>query len=73
MTAPDSKIVKSTTTVPKNLVEIKPSYIVISFTNFQYSSPKMTVKVKAAQLTNFKQAQKKLFKKYKTKNAKNKY
>ncbi len=72
-TAPDSKTVKSTTTVPKNLVEIKPSYIVISFTNFQFSSPKMTVKVKAAQLTKFKQAQKKLFKKYKTKNAKNKY
>ena len=72
VTAPDSKIVKSTTTVPKNLVEIKPSYIVISFTNFQYSSPKMTVKVKVAQLAKFKQAQKKLFKKYKTKNAKNK-
>jgi len=71
-TAPDSKTVKSTTTVPKNLVEIKPSYIVISFTNFQYSSPKMTVKVKVAQLAKFKQAQKKLFKKYKTKNAKNK-
>ena len=71
-TAPDSKTVKSTTTVPKNLVEIKPSYIVISFTNFQYSSPKMTVKVKVAQLAKFKQAQKKLLKKYKTKNAKNK-
>ena len=71
-TAPGSKTVKSTTTVPKNLVEIKPSYIVISFTNFQYSSPKMTVKVKVAQLAKFKQAQKKLFKKYKTKNAKNK-
>ena len=70
--APDSKTVKSTTTVPKNFVEIKPSYIVISFTNFQYSSPKMTVKVKVTKLAKFKRAQKKLFKKYKTKNAKNK-
>ena len=59
-------------TKKKTQVEAKPSTIVISFTNFQYSSPKMTVKVKSSQLAKFKKAQKSLVKVYKTKNAKNK-
>ncbi len=44
-----------------NKTVIKQSNIVISFTNFQFSSPKMTVKVKAAKLSQFKKSQKKLF------------
>jgi len=59
-------------TKKKTETEVKPSTIVISFTNFQYSSPKMTVKVKASQLAKYKKAQKSLVKVYKTKNAKNK-
>ena len=62
----DPKTKKKTTT------EVKPSNIVISFTNFQFSSPKMTVKIKSSQLTQFKKKQKTLIKTYKAKNKKNK-
>jgi hypothetical protein len=62
----DPKTKKKTTKV------IRPEQIVISFTNFQFSSPKMTVKVKAAKLKQFKSSQKSLFKKNQVINRKNK-
>jgi len=65
-TETDPKTKKKTTT------EIKPSNIVISFTNFQFSSPKMTVKIKASKLSQFKKVQKSLVNSYRGKNAKNK-
>jgi len=39
---------------------VRAEQIVISFTNFQFSSPKMTVRVKQANLAKFKAAQKRL-------------
>jgi len=39
---------------------VRAEQIVISFTNFQFSSPKMTVRVKQAHLAKFKAAQKRL-------------
>jgi hypothetical protein len=62
----DPKTKKKTTKV------IRPEQIVITFTNFQFSSPKMTVKVKAVKLKQFKSSQKKLFKKNQVINRKNK-
>jgi hypothetical protein len=56
----------------KEIAAAVPSKIVISFTNFQFSSPKMTVKVKSSQLSKFKSKQKSLIKTYRAKNAKNK-
>jgi hypothetical protein len=56
----------------KEIAAAVPSKIVISFTNFQFSSPKMTVKVKSSQLSKFKSKQKSLVKTYRAKNAKNK-
>ena len=62
----DPKTKKKTTTI------LRPEQIVISFTNFQFSSPKMTVKVKAAKLKQFKSSQKNLFTKNQAINRKNK-
>ena len=62
----DPKTKKKTTKV------IRAEQIVISFTNFQFSSPKMTVKVKAAKLKQFKSSQKNLFTKNQAINRKNK-
>jgi len=39
---------------------VRAEQIVISFTNFEYSSPKMTVRVKQSSLAKFKVAQKRL-------------
>ena len=59
-------------TKKKTIKVVRPEQIVISFTNFQFSSPKMTVKVKSAKLKQFKSSQKVLFKKNQTINRKNK-
>ena len=56
----------------KEISPAAPSKIVISFTNFQFSSPKMTVKVKSSLLAKYKSRQKSLVKTYRAKNAKNK-
>jgi hypothetical protein len=56
----------------KEISPAAPSKIVISFTNFQFSSPKMTVKVKSSLLAKYKSRQKSLIKTYRAKNAKNK-
>jgi hypothetical protein len=45
----------------KKITEVvRPEQIVIAFTNFQYSSPKMTVRVKKSSLARLKAAQKRL-------------
>ena len=72
VTKPVTETVINPVTKVKTTTEIKPSNIVISFTNFQFSSPKMTVKIKSSQLAKFKVKQKSLIKVYKKKNAKNK-
>lgn len=51
---------------------IRPERIVIAFTNFQYSSPRMTVRVKSSRLNMLKQAQKKLVVKNRAIHKKNK-
>ena len=72
VTKPVTETVINPVTKVKTITEVKPSNIVISFTNFQFSSPKMTVKIKSSQLAKFKVKQKSLIKVYKKKNAKNK-
>ena len=56
----------------KTIKVVRPEQIVISFTNFQYSSPKMTIKVKSSKLKQFRSSQKNLFKKNQSINRKNK-
>ena len=51
---------------------VRPEQIVIAFTNFQFSSPKMTVKVKSSRLKQYKSRQKTLLKKNQAINRKNK-
>jgi hypothetical protein len=57
----------------KVVVPAVPSKIVISFTNFQFSSPKMTVKVKSSLLSKFKVRQKSLAKTMRARNLKNRW
>lgn len=72
VTKPVTKTEIDPKTKKKTTVEVKPSNIVISFTNFQFSSPKMTVKIKSSQLAQFKKKQKTLIKSFRAKNKKNK-
>ena len=58
--------------VEKRVAVTKTGLIVISFTNFQFSSPKMTIKVKTGKLAQYRKAQKILFKKAQLKNSRNK-
>lgn len=56
----------------KTIKIVRPEQIVISFTNFQYSSPKITIKVKSSKLKQFRSSQKNLFKNNQSINRKNK-
>lgn len=71
VTKPVTKTEIDPITKIKSTVEVKPSNIVISFTNFVFSSPKMTVKIKSSQIAKYKKKQETKVKSYRAKNRKN--